>query len=196
MYIIGFGCTAQVGKDTACEYLEKKYPGKVKRVGFADKLKLIVMELFDLSWEQCYGAKEIKEAIDERYGKSPRKLMQELGEKMREIYPEIWVDTVLYVTIPQYQREGYDCFVISDVRYPNETAGVHNANGVVVKVERDDSGVIAGKDHSSETALKDYKKFDFIIENNGSFEQFYSKLDRMMEDTGYGRTQGESRYGG
>ena len=119
MKVIGLGCTAQVGKDTAAEYWEEKYPGKVKRVGFADKLKQICMLLFGLSYEQCYGPKEVKEAIDPRYGKTPREIMQGVGEKMREIYPDIWVDTVFYTTIPEWQKEGFDCFVVSDVRYPN-----------------------------------------------------------------------------
>ena len=191
MHIIGLGCTARVGKDTAAEYLEKKYPGKVKRVAFADKLKEVAMHLFDLSWEQCNGAEEIKEAMDLRYDKSPRKIMQELGEKMREISPSIWVDVVFEDTIPKYLAQGYDCFAIADTRYPNEVEGVHANSGVVVRIDREGVGVTAGKEHSSETALRDYNKFDFIIENNGSLEDFYARLDRMMEDIAYGGAPGQ-----
>ena len=133
MYIIGLGCSAQVGKDTAASYLERKYPRRVKRIGFADKLKKIAMDLFALSWEQCYGPQEIKEAVDPRYGKSPRQIMQELGEKMRDIYPDIWVDTVFYTTIPQYEKEGYECVIISDTRYPNEAESIHRRQGIVVR---------------------------------------------------------------
>ena len=86
MHIVGFGCTAQVGKDTATEYLEKKYPGKIKRVGFADKLKKIAMELFGLNREQCYGPQIIKEMVDPRYGIASREIMQGIGEKMRQVY--------------------------------------------------------------------------------------------------------------
>jgi hypothetical protein len=194
MLVIGFGATAQVGKDTAAAYLEKKYPGRVKRVAFADKLKKITMDLFDLSQEQCYGPQDIKEAIDPRYGKSPRKIMQEVGEKMREIYPDIWVDTVFYTTIPKYEEEGYDCFAVADMRYPNEANGIRGKNGFAVRVDRDGVGVEVGKEHSSETALKYYEKFDFIIDNNGSFEEFYARLDMVMEETGYGRKEGQDHY--
>ena len=163
MHIIGFGCTAQVGKDTAAEYLEKKYPGKVKRVGFADKLKSVAMELFGLSWDQCYGSQEIKETVDSRYGMTPREIMQGIGEKMRQVHPSIWVDTLFNVSIPELVKQGFDCFVISDVRYPNEGDKIHDKGGVVVKVIRRGSGVTVGASHSSETAMQDYSNFDFIL---------------------------------
>lgn len=189
MKVIGLGCTAQVGKDTAAEYLEKKYPGKVKRVAFADKVKTVAMSLFDLSWEQCYGPKEIKEAVDPRYGITPREILQGIGQKMREIYPPIWVDTLFYTTIPQWEKEGYDCFVVSDVRYPNEADAIHAHGGVVVKVVRDAGGVSVGAEHSSETAMRDYQDFDFIIENNGPIEEYYNKIDGLVGEIEYGRAQ-------
>jgi len=190
MKVIGLGCTAQVGKDTAAEYWEKKFPGRVKRVAFADKLKQVCMLLFDLSYEQCYGSKEIKEAIDPRWGMSPREILQKVGEGMRKIYPDIWVDTVFYTTIPDHEKDGYDFFVISDVRYPNEGDKVHKEDGTLIKVLRDAGGVEVGADHSSETAMKDYTDFDFIIDNNGSFEEYFETLDKLMEQID-GREEGQ-----
>jgi len=190
MKVIGLGCTAQVGKDTAAEYWEKKYPGIVKRVGFADKLKEVCMLLFGLSHEQCYGSKEIKEAVDPRYGLSPRAILQGVGQKMREVYPDIWVDTVFNTTIPELQKAAYDCFVVSDVRYPNEGDKVHQEGGTLIKVLRDAGGVDVGADHSSETAMRDYTDFDFIIDNNGSFEEYFETLDKLMEQID-GRKEGQ-----
>jgi len=192
MQVIGLGCTAQVGKDTAAEYWEKKFPGRVKRVAFADKLKQVCMLLFDLSYEQCYGSKESKEAIDPRWGMSPREILQKVGEGMRKIYPDIWVDTVFYTTIPDHQKDGYDFFVISDVRYPNEGDKVHKEDGTLIKVLRDAGGVEVGANHSSETAMKDYTDFDFIIDNNGTFSEYYETLDKLMEEIGHnGREEGQ-----
>ncbi len=186
MHILGLGCTAQVGKDTAAEYLEKKYPGRVKRVAFADKLKQVVMLLFGLSYEQCYGSREIKETIDPRYNLTPREIMQGVGENMRKIYPNIWVDTVFYTTIPEHQEEGFDCFVISDVRYPNEGDKVHLEGGTLVKILRDEGGVSVGAEHSSETSMRDYEDFDFIINNNGSLAEYLERIDKLMEAISYG----------
>lgn len=189
MKIVGFGCKAQVGKDTAAAYLEQKFPGKVKQVAFADKLKRITMDLFGLTHDQCYGPKEIKETVDPRYGLSPREIMQKVGEKMREIHPSIWVDTVFNSTIPRGVEEGFDCFVISDVRYPNEGDRVHENGGVVVRVDRVAGGTSVGSNHSSETSMDDYTEFDFIIENNSSLEDYHQQLDKLMEAIDYGRKE-------
>jgi len=196
MHIIGFGCTAQVGKDTAAEYLEEKFPGQVKRVAFADKVKEAAMLVFGLSHEQCYGSQEIKETIDPRYGLTPREILQGIGQKMREIYDLIWVDTLFNTTIPEVEKQGYDCAVISDVRYPNEGNKIHEEGGTVVKVQRVGSGVTVGHTHSSETAMQDYQDFDFILDNNGSFKEYYWMLDQLMEELEYGRTQGQDNHGG
>lgn len=188
MRIIGLGFTAQVGKDTAAEYLEKKYPGKVKRVSFADKLKTVCMDMFGLSYEQCYGTKKQKETVDSRYGLTPREIMQGVGDKMRQIVPSIWMDTVFYSTIPQELAKGYDCLVVSDVRYPNEADKIHEVGGTVVKIIRDAGGVDVGTSHPSETSMLNYTNYDFLIDNNGSFEDFFKKIDAMMEEID-GRTQ-------
>ena len=191
MEVIGFGCTAQVGKDTASTYLEQKYPGKFKRVAFADELKKAVMVIFDLSREQCFGSQEIKETIDPRYGKSPRQLLQELGVKMREIFPDIWVAKVFLETIPKLREQGYEGFAVSDVRFPNEADWIHKHGGIVVRVTRNEGGTSVGADHSSETAMRNYA-CDVEISNNGTFEEYFEKLDRMMEEVlQYGGDEGQ-----
>lgn len=189
MRVVGFGHKAQVGKDTSAKYLECQSSRKVKRVAFADKLKEVTMDLFDLSYEQCYGPQEVKEAVDPRYGKTPRELMQGVGEKLREVYEHVWVDYVFNKTIPPLEESGYDCFAISDVRYPNEGDRIHHFQGEVARIDRIAGGCSVGADHPSETAMEDYEDWDFIIDNNGTFEELYAQVDDLMEEL-YGREKG------
>lgn len=189
MKIVGFGYKAQSGKDTAATYLAQKFLGKVKQVAFADKLKEIAMDLFGLTHEQCYGPKEIKEKVDPRYGLSPREIMQKVGEKMREIHPSIWVDTVFNSTLPRAVEEGFTCLAISDVRYPNEGDRIHEYGGVVARIDRAAGGTSVGSTHSSEISMDDYSGFDFIIENNSTLEDYYQQLDKLMEAIDYGRKE-------
>jgi len=183
--ILGLGVTAQVGKDTAAEYLEER-PG-VKRVAFADALKSTASSLFGLSYEQCYGPVSVKEKVDPRYNLTPREIMQGLGEKMREIYPDIWIDTVLNITIPRLRAQGFSRFVISDVRYPNEAEKIKKVGGVVVKVTREGSGVTVGVNHSSETSMQDYTDYYKIIENNGTLDEFFLSVCDLAEEIGWQR---------
>ena len=50
--IIGFGGKMGSGKDTAAQFLVDKYG--YKRYAFADNLKQMCMQIFDLSYEDCY----------------------------------------------------------------------------------------------------------------------------------------------
>ena len=197
--ILGLGVTAQVGKDTAAEYIEAHYPG-ARRVGFADKLKQMAMLLFGLSHEQCYGPVEIKEKVDPRYNLTPREIMQGLGQKMREIHKDIWIDTVFYTTIPELQEQGFDKFIVSDVRYPNEANKIKDRHGEVVKVERQAGGVYVGANHSSETAMLDYDedRYFAIVDNNGTLEEFFTSIDSIAEELGWQKlkdVKGQTRTG-
>lgn len=191
MLIIGFGCTAQVGKDTAANYLLGKYPGLAERVGFADKVKEVARSLFGLNEEQLYGPAAVKEATDTRYDITPREILQGIGQKMREIYEPVWVDAVFNVTIPELEKAGRNLVLISDVRYPNEADKIHEHGGIVVKVERSLGGTSVGANHSSETSMRNYKNFDYVLENNGSLQDYYWKLDKLMVEVGY--NGGETR---
>ncbi len=188
--VLGLGVTAQVGKDTAAEHIEENFPG-AKRVAFADKLKNVAMLLFGLSHEQCYGPVSIKEKVDPRYGLTPREIMQGIGDKMRDIHPDIWIDTVFYTTIPELQEQGFDKFIISDVRYPNEADKIQNIDGVVVRIEREAGGVSVGGDHPSETSMLDYTNYHTTIENNGTLDEFFVNVDLLAEEIGWQRQNTE-----
>ena len=77
---IAFSGKMQVGKTTSATYLVRKY-GFVK-LAFADKLKEIARDLFPEQFES---------------GEKPRKLLQDLGIKMREIDADVWVKYVLRI---------------------------------------------------------------------------------------------------
>lgn len=183
-FILGLGTTAQVGKDMAALHLETLYPD-AKRVAFADKLKQIAMLLFGLTHDQCYGPVSIKEKVDLRYNMTPREILQGIGDHMRKIYPDIWVDTVFNVTIPELQKKGYTKFIISDCRYPNEALKIKKEGGILVKINRNDSGVSVGKQHPSETSMNNYKDYDYTIENNGTREQFLARIESLVEEVGW-----------
>ena len=103
------------GKDTFADYLVEHY-GFVK-LSFAEPLKKVCKELFLLTDEQLYDPME-KEKVDERWGKSPRQLMQIIGtDILRKYYDEkIWVNLLLK-KMEHYKKKN---IVICDIRHPNE----------------------------------------------------------------------------
>ncbi len=175
MKLIGLSGKAGSGKDTVAKYLVEKYGFEAE--WFARPLKLYIGgAIFGLEYHQLWGKQEDKEKIDPRYGLSPRQILQMAGMKLREIYPDIWVDKLFDNIV------GLDRVVIPDVRYVNEVEAIHRAGGEVWRIDRDGAGASAVElaSHASEIELDNYQNFDIIIENNGTKEELFKKIDEVM----------------
>lgn len=145
MVKIAFGFQAQVGKDTAIDYLINEWGGT--RLAFAWPLK------------------DIRDFAQRRVGFSAmkdRKLLQCLGDWVRKDDP-LKLLSLLITSIPE---SGH--VFVSDVRYPNEFDALKKAGFSMVKITRqnarasNDSSVCA---HSSEQSLCD-AQWDFVLHND------------------------------
>ncbi len=67
--------------------------------------------------------------------------------------------------------------IVPDVRFPGEVDWVHAQGGVVVRIER--PGLPATDQHSSETALDDYQRFDAVVFNDGSLKDVREKAKQF-----------------
>ena len=160
--IIGISGKLQSGKDTVADYLVKKY-GFV-RVAFADKLKEIARDLF--FWD---GQKD-------DYG---RKLLQDIGMKMREVKNDVWVNYILQKV--NDKRLVTKNWVITDVRFKNEADLVHLSGGDLWRVNRQLDRSNEFDKHPSETELDNYENFTTIINNFGTLNELYEKIDLMLK---------------
>ena len=97
------------GKTTTANLFQQYFP-QVHRLSFADPVKQIATDIFGMT------------------GKN-RKLLQEIGGKMREIDPEVWIK----YTIRQAQQ--YSDVVIDDVRYLNEINALKDAGFTIIYLE-------------------------------------------------------------
>ena len=151
--IIGIVGAARSGKGTVSETLMNTFDG-FRELSFADKLKEMCMEMLGLTWEQCYG--DQKEILDQRYGKTPRWLLQYMGtEVFRSIYPEIWIWHWDNTCTQLLRTEGVEHIIVPDVRFPNEVRAIKARGGYIWKTVREGhhgaSGGIEG--HASENSL-------------------------------------------
>lgn len=171
--IIGFGYKARSGKDTAANYLVKKY--NFARIGFADTLKESCRAVFSFSDEQLYG--ELKQTVDPFWNKTPRECLQIIGDGFRKfIDPLIWIKAIER----KIELMG-NKIVIPDIRYINEINFIHGMGGVVVCIKRNYYELTEKQaTHTSEIELDNFKKWDYEIDNNGTKEDLYKNLDKLL----------------
>jgi hypothetical protein len=122
--IIGILGPAGSGKSTAALYLVEKFGAR--RYSFAHPLKKIVRQAFDLTKEQVWGSQDQKEAIDVRYGVSPRWLLQKIGTE--GIRNTLGADFWWKLCLQQILADGPDIAVIDDFRFENEVNGFLKLN--------------------------------------------------------------------
>lgn len=200
--LIGITGKKYSGKDTAGNHLIKNY--KFTRYALADPLKKAVKEIFMLSDDQVWG--HLKEAIDKRYGVTPRKLLQIIGTELfrndifsylpgsfKIPYGKIWINRFKlwyeknkkywkmtdYTGVGKYFERNV---VVTDVRFLDEAEVIKKLGGIVIKIERPILNY-RKDDHSSEIYIN-YIKTDYTIINDGSIKDLEKKIDIVL-DTHY-----------
>ena len=76
------------------------------------------------------------------------------------------------------QRKNYPMWIITDCRFKNELQAIKDRDGIVIRVNRNNS-LFKSVIHESETAL-DNAKFDYIIDNNGTIEELIEKVKEIL----------------
>ena len=167
---IAFGCQARTGKDTAADYMHKKYNGMILR--FADPLK----DIMDYAQRRC-GFKQTKDT----------QFLQMIGtDWARGRDPDVWIKLL----IAQVEDNNTDTntqtnsnnYFVSDLRFRNEAIALKHAGFTCVRIMRDDRVIDRSQTHQSEVNLVNWDGWDYVIENNGTLEEFYKKLDNICHD--------------
>ena len=156
---------ARSGKDTAAEVILKKYSGAT--FAFADGIKKIAYNYF--GW---YGEKD----------ELGRKILQDIGTNGRNYNRDIWVnDTIDRIQWWTRQSSDNQLAVVTDTRYPNEIQRIKHEfpNVVTIRITRDS---VEKLKHPSETALDQWTDWDYVVENNGSLEEFQKKILEIMKE--------------
>ena len=192
------------GKDTAADYLVNIHG--FRRDSFAATLKDAVAAVFGWDREMLEGrtkhAREWREQIDTWWAQrlempnlTPRLVLQLWGTEVcrKGFHNDIWI-----ASVENKLRTSQDNIVISDCRFPNEIKAIKSAGGKVIWVQRGilphwhDVAVQANKGsesaqrflaqegiHASETAWVG-TNFDYIVDNNQSFDELYKQLNAVL----------------
>lgn len=161
--VIGLLGKAGSGKSTAAGLLRDEYGAEV--LSIARPVKLIAIDVFGFTPEQVFGDATIKETVDERWGVTPRKVLQDIAEAGRKhLGKEVWIRGVL-----KHIRESDNAlFVIEDMRYEIEASLVGSLDspveGYVFRLTCENSISTDDGTHPTEAEV-DLVDPDFITED-------------------------------
>jgi hypothetical protein len=188
--LIGISGRKFHGKTTIGDYLEKKY-GFIQ-LAFGDKVKKVCQIAFEFDDAQLYGNEKDKETVDQYWGHSPRELFQKVGTELfrnrlselcENITDDIWIRAI-DIKLQKLRASGYNKFVISDVRFPNEHMYIKKKAGDTWKVINpkkliDNNHANSKPEHPSE-ALVDTLVCDVNLINDSSLDNLYQLIDDEM----------------
>lgn len=172
----------RTGKDTVAGHLVAQYG--YEHIKITAPLKAVCKTLFHFSDDQLET--DIKEHVDERWGVSPRQVMQFLGTeifqyKIQELIPDVgrkfWINSL----ITQIQSNPAKRYVISDLRFIHEFEELkeHIDNVFTMKLV---SNRVEGNQtdtHASECEYKNIQE-DVLLINNETKDALYKKLDNIF----------------
>jgi len=185
--LIGLGGWSRSGKDTAADYLVRKY-GFIKH-GFSVALKEEVAQKFPrtlaVEARRVYGDQlqsgrvTLEECIHRLLWvdrtELTRALLQEMGTEVRRAdNPAYWI--VKFVQ--EYRKRGCLPMVVPDVRFPNEFSVIRAWRGILLWIDRPGNAPESG--HASEQSLTSTDEWDAILLNVGSKEALYAQLDDVL----------------
>ena len=145
---------------------------------FADPMKEIVRDLFDIPSEVLWGPSE------NRTGEV-RRMLQVLGtDYARQFRPNVWVDKMAKV-LNEDEQTGVRGVVIPDVRFINEASMLHDRGAILVRITRPASGRHEGAtatEHLSETenVMIPLQWIDHTVVNDGSLEDLRAKVTAFI----------------
>lgn len=169
MVLIGLIGRKQSGKDTFADYLVSHYG--FEKHAFAGPVKEVCRVMFQLTMEQLEDPQQ-KEKVDERWGLSPRQMMQKVGTDMvRHMWGEdFWLKNM------DLRLCGGDV-VISDVRFPNEAQYIRDRGGVLVRIVRS-GGVL--DTHISETSQAFIQEDVCVLNKKDGLGAFYKTIENTL----------------
>ena len=169
MKLIGICGKARSGKDTAADYIVEECG--FNKYSMADPIRRM---LDSIGVDPSFN----KEDPTDRFGKSPRQMMQTLGtEWMRNTVNEDgWLNLAKIEYELCLRESDFYGLVIPDIRFENEAEWIRQ-NGLLIRIVRPDAMEVAS--HSSENGIVP-EAIDEIVWNNGSLDLLYRKLNVVM----------------
>lgn len=184
--IIAISAKKQHGKDCVANIIQELTNNKFRVVKFADKLKDFVCDLISCTRSDLENEEFKNTPLGDEWDfldndcikqkMTPRLLLQKIGtDALRDnVHKNIWVNS----TLSSYKENYF--WLITDLRFLNEIEGLSKFNSYTIRVNR--PSIKYCDEHESETALDNYKNFNYFIENDSDLDSLKEKVKEILSE--------------
>ncbi len=165
------------GKDTVSNYIRNKIPF-MERLYFAQGIEEVIRSYFPEAWDE---------------NNKPRKHYQDVGQLMRSINPDVWINRLNREK--QYFEEyyGIESFIVTDLRQLNEYSWLKEQGFTVLKVEtapevrleriKKSGDVFNMQDllHPVEREIASLP-YDYLLTNNDTLDALFLQVDFVLNE--------------
>lgn len=166
--------TLRSGKDTVANMIQDNHD--FCKFAFAEGIWATIELLFP-------------EVYAKRQNEKPRKLLQDLGQGIRKIDPDVWVR----YTFNRIKEVGAERVLVTDLRQPNEFDALKKAGFFIIRVNaepeiRIERARAAGDNFNFQDLLHETEKHvqsfrvDFDIYNNTTLEDLENQVQTAFEE--------------
>ncbi len=153
------------GKDTVAKILLEKFK-TFKRIGIGDAIKMMYSERTGLTVEEIEKNKSVY-----------RQDLIDLGDWGRAQNPDYWLNSII-----AYKGNT----IVTDIRVKHELDLFKSFGAFAIRVEaseeaRSKRGVLSSKNDNTETALDNITDWDYVISNEGTYEELLEKTEKLIE---------------
>lgn len=163
--IIIFSGKQYSGKDTVAKIMLSQMLS-FKRCAMGDIIKLTYAKEKNITYEEIEKNKPLYRAD-----------LIKLGNGGRSQDADFWMKKIL-------EQDGD--IMVTDVRVPHEYEVFKSAGAISIRIEasrenRMARGVLVGEDDITEVGLDDVKDWDYVIENNSTYEDLKKKVNDLVK---------------
>ena len=166
------------GKDTVAKIIKEQTSDQNRTINFAfsEGIHTVINLLMPEVYEQ---------------GK-PRKELQEIGQFMRQLKPDVWIDYLFKTLGYEWaSKRGYN-MILTDVRQPNEVKRLKDQGFIILKVsapvdvrvkrilEEGDTFETTSLNHDTEKSVATLP-FDYHIVNDGTLEDLEKSVADFLD---------------
>jgi hypothetical protein len=190
---IGICSQSRMGKDTFADFLQSSN-SSFGRKAFSDELKLLISKYFDVTLEDIEYFKTC-DVCHPNCNIPMRKVLQTVGESMRSVHPDVWVNQAL--------TNCKENCIFTDVRYDNEMKALLEKKAVLILIGR--TNCLNSSVHPSETGVrnaiswflenttdlcvrvkactnipKEFQHFEYFVRNDATLDELKKNATSIM----------------